>query len=40
MIAFLKDLQVAYLNKKVIILWDNTRYPTGKEANKHLDQAN
>ena len=39
-VSFLKDLQVAYPNKKLIILWDNARYHTGKEVKKYLNQVN
>ena len=39
-IAFLKDLQAAYPNKKLIILWDNARYHTGKEVKKYLNEVN
>ena len=39
-IAFLKDLQAAYPKKKLIILWDNARYHTGKEVQKYLDEVN
>lgn len=39
-IAFLKDLQAAYPNKKWIILLDNASYHTGKEVQKYLDEVN
>ena len=39
-VAFLKDLQAAYPNKKWIILWDNASYHTGKEVQKYLNEVN
>ena len=39
-IAFLKDLQAAYRNKKLIILWDNASYHKGKEVQKYLNEVN
>ena len=37
---FLKDLQAAYPNKKLIILWDNARYHTSEKVQKYLDHVN
>lgn len=39
-VDFLKDLQTAYPNKKLIILWDNARYHRGKKVKKYLGEVN
>lgn len=39
-VDFLKDLQTAYPNKKLIILWDNARYHRGKKVKKYLNEVN